>query len=460
MIHMPYRILFVQSSLPHNYMGSDSSVAMEPDFACEMVDWRDVHKDRSAFTRPQLMVAVTYTNPEEAISLFRWLRSNPIRIPVLAIVSADLEYSDLRIILEGADEFVMTPVRRGELCLRIKRMLSMDAEIESTRSHLIDEIGMGQFVGQDPAFVASIEKIPSIGRVDASVLITGETGTGKELCARAIHHLSRRRGFPFIPIDCGTLPEQLFENEMFGHRRGAFTDAKEEQRGLVAMANGGTLFLDEIDALSPSSQAKILRLLQEHAYRPLGSDKFLISDLRIIAATNRDIELCVREKQFRADLYYRLNVLRVELPPVRKRPGDVALLSRHFLRTLCCELNIEQKTLSPAALQKLMSYSWPGNVREMRNVLHRALVFAEGSQVLPCHVSIPQSPDPVALQHIQGFRQAKAMAVAAFERMYIESALEKHHGNITKAAMEVGKERRAFGRLVKKYNISFRRRAG
>lgn len=412
-----------------------------------------MRRENLSTSAAQLIVAVAYPQTAEAVHLFEWLRSNPIAAPTLAVVSTEMEQNALHTILSAADEFVFSPVDPQEFHLRVVRMLSSEARTETPCSRLIDKFGMYQLVGRDPRFVSSVEKIPSIARVEAAVLITGETGTGKEMFARAIHHLSRRRSFPFIPVDCGSLPEHLFENEMFGHKRGAFTDAKEEQRGLVGMANGGTLFLDEIDALSLSAQAKILRFLQEHTYKPLGADRFLSSDVRIVAATNRDIEACVRQKQFRADLYYRLNILRCELPALRQRTGDVSVLSRHFVKTLCSDLQVEPKVLSPAALYKLNAYDWPGNVRELLNVLQRAIVFADGSEIHACHISLPQSVDISQASASNNFRQAKAKTIEVFERMFVESALQRHHGNITQAAYEAGKERRAFGRLVKKYNI-------
>ena len=447
------QLLLIQSSSTQGCPGVPPSLPPNAGFSCQTVDWNAMRRENLSTSAAQLIVAVAYPQTAEAVSLFEWLRSNPVAVPTLAVVSTEIDHGDLRTILAAADEFVVSPVHPQEFHLRIMRMLNTEAMTETPCSRLIDKFGMFQLVGRDPVFVSNVEKIPSIARVDAAVLITGETGTGKEMFARAIHHLSRRRSLPFIPVDCGSVPEHLFENEMFGHRRGAFTDAREEQRGLVAMANGGTLFLDEIDALSLTAQAKILRFLQEHTYKPLGADRFLCSDIRIVAATNRDIESCVRQKQFRADLYYRLNVLRCELPPLRQRVGDISVLSRHFVKTLCSD-QVESKVLSPTALYKLNAYDWPGNVRELLNVLQRAIVFADSSEIHASQISLPQSVDVSIATEATSFRQAKARTIEAFERMFVESALQRHHGNITQAAYEAGKERRAFGRLVKKYNIN------
>jgi transcriptional regulator with GAF, ATPase, and Fis domain len=287
------------------------------------------------------------------------------------------------------------------------------------------------------------------------VLIVGETGTGKELCARALHHLSSRRNGPFVPADCPALPDHLLENELFGHVRGAYTDAHQEQKGLVALARGGTLFLDEVDSLSATSQAKLLRFLQDRLYRPLGSDRFVAADVTLVAAANRDLRECVEEHHFRSDLYYRLNVLNVTLPPLRERPGDIELLARHYLRELAAPG--PAASLAPSALELLRSYPWPGNVRELINVLMRAAVLAGNRRILPAHISIV--PPIVATARdtalpSANFRDARAKALEAFERKYVVDLLQRHGGNVTHAAREAGKERRAFGRILRKYNIS------
>ena len=224
------------------------------------------------------------------------------------------------------------PVRKAELRRRVLRLLDAEPpEVEAVATRLLREIGLAQLVGRDPAFLRVVESIGRIASSDAPVLITGETGTGKELCAHAIHHLSRRRSGSLIVADCSVIPDRLFENEMFGHERGAFTDARESRKGLVAMADGGTLLLDEIDSLSSAAQSKLLRLLQERVYRPLGSERFCSADVHVIAATNEDLEACVRAHRFRSDLFFRLNVLPLRLPPLRERREDIPMLAQHFL---------------------------------------------------------------------------------------------------------------------------------
>jgi len=299
----------------------------------------------------------------------------------------------------------------------------------------------------------AVRQLPRFARAEAPVCITGETGTGKELCARAMHHLSHRQRAPFIAVDCGALPEQLFENEMFGHSRGAFTDAHRDHKGLIAIAEGGTLFLDEVDALSLPSQAKLLRFLQERTFRPLGSDRFETADVRVIAATNRDLEAVVRDRQFRSDLFFRLNVLRLRLPPLRERRSDLELLAHAALKHYWAGAAEEVPVIAPAALRALRVHDWPGNVRELYNVVQRAVVACDGSLILPEHLGPPFDNFQVRHGPSSDFRSSRAAAVAEFERRYVEDLLMKCNGNVTHAAREAQQDRRAFGRFIKKYNI-------
>jgi DNA-binding NtrC family response regulator len=378
-------------------------------------------------------------------------------VPTLAVLPAEAPQL-LPEASSAVDDFVVWPLRQGELRQRLLRLVGTGSDPDAMRRRLMTDLGLAQLVGEDPAFVRVMEKIPALSRCDGPILITGETGTGKELCARAVHHLGKRSRFPFIPVDCGAIPDHLFENELYGHARGAFTDAREEQRGLAAMAEGGTLFLDEIDSLSLAAQGKLLRFIQELTYRPLGAERFVKANLGVVAASNRDVERCVRERVLRADLYFRLNVLRLHLPPLRERPADIERLARHFLDSLG-ERTGARKTVSPAAMAKLAQHDWPGNVRELFNVLQRGQAFSRGPQILPHDLALggeptADAPPPVIAGLLQSpFRRARAQAVAAFERAYVEEALRHHHGNVTRAALAAHKDRRAFGRLVKKYSI-------
>jgi DNA-binding NtrC family response regulator len=231
------------------------------------------------------------------------------------------------------------------------------------------------------------------------------------------------------------------------------TDARCDQKGLIGMADGGTLLLDEIDSLSAGAQVKLLRFLQERSYRPLGADRFVQADVSLIAATNRDLESLVREREFRSDLYFRLNVLRLHLTPLRERPIDIPIPARYFVNSLSAETGARRKTLAPGTLQKLSLHDWSGSVRELFNILQRAFLFSDGPQILPSHVLVAETeraPERVP----GGFRQARAQAIEAFEKSYVNESLRRWGGNITRAARDAQKDRRAFGRLVKKYKIN------
>lgn len=433
------------------------------------IAWQQLDLDRLTTSDAPLICVVAVPFDKEAIKFFRWLTKNSLRSAVLAIVPRTIDDKTLESVSASATDFLLWPFHNGELRQRFERILGervREREFESAHRRLMEELGMEKFVGENPTFREAVGAIPLMAKSDLPVLIAGPTGTGKELCARAIHHLSKRRGFPFIALDCGAIPDHLFENELFGHARGAFTDAHADQKGLIGLANGGTLFLDEVDSLSLGAQSKLLRFLQERTYRPLGSDRFVKADVNVIAATNRDIEQSVRERQFRSDLYFRLNVLRVDLPPLSKRRTDISLLARHFLRTHCHHLGA--KLFTSAALRKLEGYDWPGNVRELLNVVQRAAVLSEGAHILPSAISFSagfsSSEDFPALSDSASelggpssgdFHRSRSRAIEAFEKRYVEELLHKHRGNVTRAALEAGKDRRAFGRLKKKYSIEY-----
>ena len=425
------------------------------------VDWPQLDLERITASEAPLICAVAVPFHPHARRFFQWVAKNPLRSAVLAIVPRTIDDKNLNVVSESATDFLLWPFHNGELRRRIDRILGervREQEFESAHQRLLEELGMEQFVGEHPVFREAIRALPLLAKSELPVMIAGPTGTGKELCARAIHQLSKRRSFPFIALDCGAIPDHLFENELFGHARGAFTDAHADQKGLIALANGGTLFLDEVDSLSLGAQSKLLRFLQERTYRPLGSERFVKADVNVIAATNRDIERSVGERQFRSDLYFRLNVLRVDLPALSRRASDIPLLARHFLRTQCQHLGA--KLFTSAALRKLEGYDWPGNVRELLNVVQRAAVLSEGAHILPSEISFSAAfeqpanePPNLTDSSEEDFREGRSRAIEAFEKRYVEELLHKHRGNVTHAALEAGKDRRAFGRLKKKYSI-------
>ena len=401
-----------------------------------------------------VIVALADPFTDEALTFFRNLPRCQALVPVLAVLPANLEPAALQEASCVVDDFVLNPFCDQEFWQRLARIRGLQGATPETVIEMeLWKPSLAQMIGTGSSHARLMEQIRVAGSSDAAVLLTGETGTGKELCARAIHALGRRRDGPFIPIECGALPEYLAENELFGHTKGAFTDACTEQRGLAAMAEGGTLFLDEIDSLSLGTQAKLLRFLQESTYRALGADHFMRANVRVIAATNRDIVECVRAREFRQDLYFRLDILRIQLPPLRDRRGDVEVLARHFTAALCQSSGTGPKILSSGAIRKLESYDWPGNIRELHNLVHRAILHAPGPVIQASDIHLPSSIEGYEAE-IEGFRIARLRAIESFESRYVQEMLKKHQGNITHAALEAGKDRRAFGRLVKKYKLS------
>ena len=316
---------------------------------------------------------------------------------------------------------------------------------------LKEKLGLRNIIGESPEFLSEMRKVSIVAKYDVRVTISGETGTGKEVVARAIHYLSHRSSMPFITFDCAAAPAELFENELFGHKRGAFTSASSSEEGLVHAAQGGTLFLDEIDSLSHFSQVKLLRLLQEKEYRPLGSNEMRKADVRIIAASNNDLEKAVTEGKFRPELYYRLNIIPIKLPPLRERQGDIVLLSRYFLSKYSKHFKKEVADLSPEAMHKLTLHGWPGNVRELENVIERAVLLSEDGVIRPEHITIS---DAEGLEVEKSFRELKRQVIERFEISYMKSLLTLHQGNITKAARAAKKSRRAFWQLMRKHRIN------
>lgn len=330
---------------------------------------------------------------------------------------------------------------------------------------LPDILNVGEFallsmIGASRVFNDTVRRMGRIAMRDASVLIEGETGCGKEMAARAIHYLGARRDHPFIPVNCGAIPDTLIEAEFFGHGRGAFTDARQARAGLIAQAHGGTLFLDEIDSLTPKAQVSLLRFLQDQKYRPVGRDVELKADVRIIAATNQLLTELADSEQFRSDLLYRLNILYLYIPPLREREGDVELLAQHFLRHYAKKYDLPLKRISPETLRWMGSHGWPGNIRELENTVHREFLLAEGDVIeFGCATQASEvMPETAAFTHAAyatlDFRSAKIKAIEDFERTYLARILQVARGNISAAARIAKKERRAFGKLLKKYGIS------
>ena len=310
-------------------------------------------------------------------------------------------------------------------------------------------------VGDSPAFLQQVARLPVFAKYDASVMILGDTGTGKELCAQAIHYLSARAEGPWVAVNCAAIPNELLESELFGHVKGAYTHAHASRTGLVREAEGGTLFLDEIDSLPYDAQGKLLRFLQDKEYRAVGSSAVEHADVRIIAASSRRLEQLRAGNTFRQDLLYRLNVLALHMPSLRERRTDIAQLALHFLRSAAAQWQKAAPALSAPALQKLLAHDWPGNVRELKNVVERGVLMCASGALAPADIDldgIPEIPVPPPTQP-ESFRDAKARVVEDFERAFIQQLLACSGGNVTRAARAAKKNRRAFFELMRKYSI-------
>jgi len=373
---------------------------------------------------------------------------------VIMITGNDEKEVALQAISRGAFDYYIKPVNVDELKVIFKRALYIK-ELEKENKRLNEELSkkttFEELVGSSSKMEEVFKLIKRVSPTDATVLITGESGTGKELVARAIHKLSARKDKPFIVVNCGAIPENLLESELFGHEKGAFTDAHTQRKGKLEAANGGTVFLDEIGEMSLGLQVKILRFLQERVIERVGSNTSIELDVRIIAATNSDLKQKIKEGAFREDLYYRLSVINISLPPLRERDDDVLLLANYFLNKYKSDMaGKEIKGFTNEAKKILSSYAWPGNVRELENRIRRAVILAENSFLTPLELGFVREEKESLNLNKLSLKDARQN----LEIKLINKALEKTKGNISLAAKLLGITRPTLYDLMKKYNIS------
>jgi len=368
----------------------------------------------------------------------------------------------------GAFDYIPKPFTPDEVSIVVKKAIekkSLMAENIYLRQELQEKYGFHNIVGKSKKMQEIYRVIAKVATTDSTVLIYGQSGTGKELIARAIHFNSPRREKQFVPVDCAVLSENLLESELFGHVRGSFTGAVTTKPGLFEVADGGTVFLDEVGNISLSIQAKLLRVLQEREFTPVGGTKTKKVDIRLIAATNKDLEKMIKEETFREDLYYRLNIVPIYLPALRERQEDIPLLAVHFLKKYAEEMGKAIKGFTPEAMEKLMRYSWQGNVRELENVIERTVVMIDDEMVRVEHLILPGQQEkeilenqiPMTSDELKEIKkQVREKAVEEIERAFVLNALERHRWNVTKAAEEVGMLRPNFQALMRKYNLRAR----
>ncbi len=390
-------------------------------------------------------------------------------IPVIIMTGYGSVENAVDYVHRGADDYLTKPLTKDLFIYRLKRVIQqvrLTKEVQHLKSSMRRSPLEG-LLGTSEPMTALKNQLPTLSQTDASIVIYGESGTGKEVVARAIHDLSKRTTKPFVTVNCSALPENLLEAELFGYRRGAFTDAHGDNPGLVDSADTGTLFLDEIGEISLAVQVKLLRFLELKEYKPVGSPKSRIADVRIIAATNRDLRRAVEEKTFREDLFYRLNVVPIRLPPLRERGPDITLLARCFLERFNHQFG-KCVRLSTEGFRKLDAYAWPGNIRELENKMEQLVVMASDGEVAAHHLDLgevsPAAPGPLSgpARYAGTFQHEKQALLRQFEREYLTAVLEEAGGHMTNAAKRAGLDRKNLWQLMKRHNLvaeTFKKRA-
>jgi DNA-binding NtrC family response regulator len=388
----------------------------------------------------------------DGLEFCRRIVENRPDIPVVVMTAFGSLETAVAAIRAGAYDFVTKPVEMDLLALTLGRAIGHRELQEKVKvlSQAADRATQFEdLIGASPAMQKLYDQLGRVADTETSILITGESGTGKELVARSLHSRSRRREKPFVPVNCAALPDTLLESELFGHAKGAFTDARSDRKGLFAQAEGGTLFLDEIGEMPLTMQPKLLRALEESKVRPVGSDREVPFDARIVTATNRDLESAVEESRFREDLFFRINVIQLDMPPLRSRGTDVLLLAQHFLALFAARAGKEVEGLSDAIAEMLLNYSWPGNVRELRNVIERAVALTRFSKLaaedLPEKIREYRSSQVF----IGGEDPSELVPIEEVERRYIEHVLNAVDGNKTVAARILGLDRKTLYRKLK-----------
>jgi len=377
-------------------------------------------------------------------------------VPVLVITAFGSLDSAIAAMRSGAYDYITKPFEIEQLDLSLKRAIQhrvLREEVRRLRKYVEQSHGFEKLLGASGPMQRLFDLLDRVAESDASVLITGESGTGKELVARAIHRRSRRKDGPFVALSCAAVPENLLESELFGYEKGAFTDAKSSRRGLLVQAGGGTVLLDEIGDMPLALQPKLLRALQEKVVRPIGAEKETAFDARIIAATNRDMESMVEDKTFREDLYFRINVVHIEVPPLRARGSDVLFLAQEFLEHFAVQTGKQVRALASVAAEKLMAYDWPGNVRELQNCMERAVALARFDTITAD--DLPEKVRGARPSHVivEGNDPSELLSMDEVERRYITRVLAAVGGNKTMAARVLGFDRRTLYRKLAHYGL-------
>jgi DNA-binding NtrC family response regulator len=435
---------------------------------CAMLEARLGSRSLDVTTRTTASEALDLVNREDfdalvtdinmkgstGIDLCRHVLESRPTLPVILITAFGTMETAIQAIRAGAYDFLPKPFEIDQLVLAIERGVTLSRlkdEVSRLRRAVADTQSFDDLVGASPKMTQLYALLEKVAASDASVLVTGESGTGKELVARALHKKGPRAKGPFVAVNCAAMPEALLESELFGHVKGAFTDAKSSKTGLFVSATAGTIFLDEIGELPLGLQPKLLRALQEHKVRPVGGTAEVAFDARVVTATNRDLETMVEEREFREDLFFRINVIQVHLPPLRARGGDVLILAQYFLERIAARVKKRVLGFSPDAAQKLMAYTWPGNVRELENSVERAVALASFDKIsmsdLPDKVRAYRSTDIV----LSGDDPTELISLDEMDRRYVARVVESVSGNKSAAARILHIERKTLHRMLRRW---------
>ena len=417
--------------------------------------------EQLARARYHLMITDLSLQGSSGMDLLRWVKHHSPDTAVVMITAYGSEKIAVEAMKLGAADYLPKPFDNDELELIVERVLegiTLRRDLRLLQEQVADTYRFENIVGKSAAMQRVFEVIRKVADTDLTVLIRGPSGTGKELVANALHYNSPRRARPLVKVNCAAFSRELVESELFGHEKGAFTGAVAAREGKFEIADGGTLFLDEIGDMPLETQAKILRVLQEREFERVGGNRTIKVDVRVIAATNQDLEAKVRDASFREDLYYRLKVVPIVLPPLRERTEDLPLLIEHFLATVATRLQRPPKRLAPDAYRALLAAEWKGNVRELAHAIEQAFVLASGPEIqasdLPAVATVALGPDGAgAIDQPGSFRAAKQQLIERFERQFICDALQRHHGNISKAAEEMGMYRQHLQVKLAEYGI-------
>ena len=434
-------------------MGHEFSGVTEPESALAMLD-RD---------RPDLLLTDLRMPAMDGLELLGRARAIDPERPVVMLTAFATVESAVAAVKAGAFDYLAKPFSVDQLKVVVERALAqrkLAIENRNLRAQLQGAYGFENIVGNSAALREVLEAVRKAARSEASILVMGESGTGKELVARAIHANSRRASGPFVPVDCASLPEALLESELFGHEKGAFTGATSAKQGLIELANRGTLFLDEIGELPRNLQVKFLRVLQERQLRRVGGSRQIDLDIRIVSATNRDLRAQAAKDEFRQDLFYRISVIDVVLPPLRERAGDVEQLAKTFLAKYSHDGDCKASGFAPEALAALQAYAWPGNVRELQNIVQRACAMAEDAQIGPgdlppylATTSVETVPVISETDTSVSLKEAKARWIGQLESAYVAEVLKREGGNVSEAARTAGVDRKTIHRLLNKHKL-------